>query len=138
MSIKYAVRPCPNPNGIEGTDYFAPRAVKYEDYTMEEMVRDINDATGMSEIDVRGVLYAIHKQIYKQLLNGHTVVLEGIGRISVSLDTKCFSQDAMAASDFNPASFIKGVRVRFRPDAKIMKALRANKSLQKVSSEFYE
>lgn len=53
IAINYAIKRCPNPNGIEGVDYYAPRVIKVDDYTVEELVTDINDATGMSDIDVR-------------------------------------------------------------------------------------
>ena len=60
---------CPNPKGIEGVMYFAPRVVKVDDYTTKELINDINDATGMSDVDVRAVLGALNKQIRKGLLS---------------------------------------------------------------------
>ena len=138
MPINYAIKRCPNPNGIEGTDYFAPRVIKVDDYTMKEIINDINDATGMSDVDVRAVLGALNKQIRKGLLNGRTIVLEDVGRLSVGLKTKCFSQDAMAASDFSPSAMIKGLHINFRPDSHILSELRTNRTLRRVSSEWME
>lgn len=138
MAINYAIKRCPNPNGIEGVDYYAPIVIKVDDYTIEELVTDINDATGMSDIDVRAVLSALGKQIRKGLLSGRTVVLEGVGRVSVGFKTKCFSQDTMAASDFNPAAFVKEVHINFRPNAGILGELRMKKSLRRVASEVME
>lgn len=138
MAINYAIKRCPNPNGIEGTDYFAPRVIKVDDYTMKEIINDINDATGMSDVDVRAVLGALNKQIRKGLLNGRTIVLEDVGRLSVGLKTKCFSQDAMAASDFSPSAMIKGLHINFRPDSHILSELRTNRTLRRVSSEWME
>lgn len=135
MAINYAVKKCPNPNGVEGTEYYAPRVVKVDDYTIDELVTDINDATGMSDVDVRAVLTALGKQIRKGLLSGRVVVMEGVGRISVGLKTKCFSVDTMAASDFNPAYFIKEVHINFRPDVNILKELRMKRTLRRISSE---
>lgn len=138
MAINYAVTKCANPKGIEGVDYFKPRVVKVDDYTIDELVTDINDATGMSDIDVRAVLTALGKQVRKGLLSGRTVVLENLGRISVGMKTRCFSRDAMAASDFSPSAMIKGVHVNFRPDAGILKDLRMKRTLRRVSSEAME
>ena len=135
MAINYAIKRCPNPNGIEGVDYYAPRVIKVDDYTVEELVTDINDATGMSDIDVRAVLSALGKQIRKGLLSGRTVVLEGVGRVSVGLKTKCFTADTMNAEGFTPAAMIKEVHINFRPDAGILGELRMKKSLRRVSSE---
>lgn len=138
MAIRYAVTKCANPNGIEGVDYYAPRVVKVDDYDMKELVDDINNATGMSDIDVRAVLSALNKQITKGLLSGRTIVLEGVGRLSVGIKTKCFSQDAMAASDFSPSAMIKGVHINFRPNKEILDELRMKKSFRRISSEAME
>lgn len=138
MAIRYAVTKCANPMGIEGVDYYAPRVVKVDDYDMKELVDDINNATGMSDIDVRAVLSALNKQITKGLLSGRTIVLEGVGRLSVGIKTKCFSQDAMAASDFSPSAMIKGVHINFRPNKEILDELRMKKSFRRISSEAME
>ena len=138
MAVNYAVTKCSNPNGIEGVDYYVPRVVKVDDYTMERLIEDINDATGMSDIDVRGVLSALGKQIRKALLDGPVVVMEGLGRISVGIKARCFSQDTMAASDFSPSNLIKGVHINFRPDSHLLSDLRTNKTLRRVSSEVME
>lgn len=138
MAINYAVKRCPNPNGIEGVDYFAPRVIKVDDYTTKELINDINDATGMSDVDVRAVLGALHKQIRKGLLNGRTIVLEDVGRISVGMKARCFTSETMAASDFSPSMMIKGVHINFRPDSHLLSELRTNKTLRRVSSEVME
>ncbi len=138
MAINYAIKRCPNPNGIEGTDYFAPRVIKVDDYTMKELINDINDATGMSDVDVRAVLGALNKQIRKGLLNGRTIVLEDVGRLSVGLKAKCFTAETMQAEGFIPSAMIKGVHINFRPDVHILNELRTNKTLRRVSSEVME
>ena len=138
MAINYKISKCKNPNGVEGVDYFVNRAVKVDDYTMERLIEDINDATGMSDIDVRGVLSALNKQIRKSLLDGRTVVLEGVGRLSVGIRSKCFTQEDMDADEFNPSSKIKEVHINFRPAPSIVKELRMKKSLRRVSSEAME
>lgn len=126
MAINYAIKRCPNPNGIEGVDYYAPRVIKVDDYTVEELVTDI---------DVRAVLSALGKQIRKGLLSGRTVVLEGVGRVSVGLKTRCFTAETMNSEGFTPAAMIKEVHINFRPDAGILGELRMKKSLRRVASE---
>ena len=138
MAIRYAVTKCANPNGIEGKNYYAPRVVKVDDYDMKELVDDINNATGMSDIDVRAVLSALNKQITKGLLSGRTIVLEGVGRLSVGIKTKCFPQEAISDEEFSPSAMIKGVHINFRPDVNILKELRMKKSFRRISSEAME
>lgn len=136
--INYAIKKCANPKGIEGVDYFTPRVVKSSDYDMEELVGDINDATGMSDIDVRAVLYALGKQIRKGLLGGRTVVLEGVGRISVGMTAKCFPRETMESEEFVPSSMIKELHVNYRPDVGILRDLRIKRQLKRVSSDAME
>ena len=45
MSIKYTVVKYHNPQGEEDAVYYRPRAIKTDDYTAEQLERDINDAT---------------------------------------------------------------------------------------------
>ena len=136
--INYAIKKCANPKGIEGVDYYTPRVVKTSDYDMEELVGDINDATGMSDIDVHAVLYALGKQIRKGLLNGRTVVLEGVGRISVGMTAKCFPAEALTDKEFVPSQMIKEVHVNYRPDVGILRDLRIKRKLNRISSEAME
>ena len=134
MALVYSIQLCRNPKNPE-VDYFVPRAKKVEDYYMQEIVKDINDATGMSEIDVLGVLYALNKQITKGLLSGRNVVLDGVGRLSVGINAKCFDSQRMASEDFSPSSMIKGVHINFRPDKEILRELRSRKTFRRISSE---
>lgn len=136
MAITYAIKRCPNPRGIEGIDYFAPRVVKVDDYTTKELINDINDATGMSEADVRAVLLALNKQIRKGLLNGRTVVLEDVCRISVGMKTKCFPKEVLNHPEFSPSAMVRGVHINFRPDKQILNELRSKKALRRISSEW--
>ena len=136
MAINYAIKRCPNPKGIEGVDYFAPRVIKVDDYTTKEIINDINDATGMSDADVRAVLLALNKQIRKGLLNGRTVVLEDVGRISVGMKARCFPEEVLSQKDFLPSHMVRGLHINFRPDARILTELRSNRTLRRISSEW--
>ena len=133
--INYAVRSVKNPKGIEGVDYFAGKFVKTSDYTFKEIIEDIDGSTTVTEADAAAVLKALKKFILKGLLAGRRVVLEDIGAFTVSLRGKCYSRDAMTAEDFMPGDKIKGVAVGFRPDAAMLKDLRLNYKLNRISSE---
>ena len=62
-------------------------------------------------------------------------MLDDIGALQISLRGKCYSQDAMSAEDFSPADKIKGIAVNFRPEASMLKDLRLNYKLNRISSE---
>ena len=131
MSVTYAVRKCKNPgkNAVEGVTYYACRSIKLNDYTFEELAEDISFSTTVTKPDAQAVLAVIKPYITKALLAGRAVVLEDLGRFQISLQSKCFSQDAMAASDFSPSAQIKGHRIIFRPEVALKKEIASKLSL---------
>ena len=135
MAITYAVKKVSNPNGIEGTDYFHGRAIKTSDYTFEDLASDINDSTTVTRADAMAVLGSIKPFVTRALLAGQAVVLQDLGRLQVGLKGKCYSQDAMAASDFSPSAMIKGHRIVFRPEVKLKADIARGFSLKRISSE---
>jgi hypothetical protein len=63
------------------------------------------------------------------------VVLNDLGALQISLKGKCFTQADMKEEDFSPSAKIKGINVGFRPDASLIKNLRANYQLKRLSSD---
>lgn len=70
MAITYKVSKCKNPNGIEGVDYYAGRAVKTGEYSFDDLARDINNSTTVTAADAMAVLKAMKSFIIKALLAG--------------------------------------------------------------------
>ena len=133
--ITYAVKKTKNPKGIEGTNYYAGRAIKTGEYTFDDLATDINNSTTVTKADAMAVLASVKPYVIRALLAGQVVVLQDIGRFQVTLRSKCYSQDAMAAEDFSPSSKIKGHRITFRPEAKLKKEVAAGVALKRISSE---
>lgn len=79
-------------------------------------------------------LAGLCKKVYtKALLAGRAVVLEDLGRFQISLQSKCFSEDAMTAEDFVASSKIKGHRIVFRPEVSLKKEIASKLSLVKMA-----
>ena len=137
MSINYKVTRCKNPgkSAVQGVHYFAGRAVKTSDYTFEDLANDINNSTTVTKADALAVLASIKPFITKALLNGQAVVLNDIGRFQISLQGKCYSQDAMAASDFSPSAMITGHKIVFRPEVGLKKSIAGGISLKRIVPE---
>ena len=133
--ITYAVKKTKNPKGIEGTNYYAGRAIKTGEYTFDDLATDINNSTTVTKADAMAVLASVKPYVIRALLAGQVVVLQDIGRFQVTLRSKCYSQDAMAAEDFSPSSKIKGHRITFRPEAKLKKEVAAGVALKRIASE---
>ena len=137
MSVNYKVTKCKNPgkNSVQGVNYFSARAIKTSDYTFEDLANDINNSTTVTKADALAVLASIKPFITKALLAGQAVVLQDIGRFQISVQSKCYSQDAMAASDFSPSAQIKGHRIIFRPEPQLKKSIAAGLSLKRLPSD---
>ena len=138
MPITYQVQKVKNPKGIENVEYFAARAIKSSDYTFDELAEDINNSTTVTQADAFAVLKAMKKYIKQALLAGRRVVLSDLGAMRMSITGRVFTADDLKNKDFIPSSKIKGLSVNFRPEAKLIKELRAEAKLQRVAGEYDE
>ena len=137
MAINYAVKKIRNPKNPD-VDYYHGQAVKTGELTMEKLAKRINNSTTVTQSDCYAVLKSMKDHIIEALTEGQVVALDDLGRFQVSLQGKCYSRDTMAASDFSPASMIKGHRIVFRPDVELKKAVAMDFKLQRISSEAME
>ena len=138
MAVTYKVKKVKNPKGVDGTLYYAAKYVKTSDYTFDELAEDINNSTTITQADAFAVLKAMKKYIRNALLAGRRVVLSDLGALRISLVGRCYPQETMNAEGFLPSSMIKGINVGFRPEAALIKDLRANVQLQRIASEEME
>ena len=138
MAITYAVKKIKNPKGIEGTNYYHGQAIKTGELTMEKLAKRINNSTTVTQSDCYAVLKSMKDHIVEALTEGQVVVLDDLGRFQISLQGKCYSQDAMSAEDFSPSAKITGHRIVFRPEVKLKKEIAMNFSLKRISSEAME
>lgn len=135
MAITYAVKKTKNPNGAQGTEYFHAKTIKSGDYEFEDLIADITESTTCTAADALAVLRSMKRFVTKALLAGQVVVLNDLGRLQVSLQGKCYTQETMAEEGFTPISFIKGHRITFRPEVKLKQAIADGISLKRLSSE---
>ncbi len=133
MAVRFKVIKSPNPGGEKGKTYYRARVIKQDDYTPEAMAEDINDSTSMSQSDVAGVLSALSKQMLKALLEGRAVVLEGIGRLKVGIDSRIITEEQMNAKGFNPIDHINGLHINFVPEKKVKKQLCNKRNLKRIA-----
>ena len=138
--ITYAVKKTKNPgkNAIEGTSYYHAQAIKTGELTMEKLAKRINNSTTITQADCYAVLKSMKDLIIEALTEGQVVVLEDLGRFQVSLQGKCYSQDAMAASDFSPSAMVTGHRIIFRPDPGLKREVAKDFKLKRISSAAME
>ena len=135
MPLNYAIKKVKNPNGIEGTEYFHGQAIKTGELTLEKLAKRINNSTTVTQTDCRAVLLSMKDHIIEALSEGQVVVLDDLGRFQVTLQGKCYPAEAIADKEFAPSTMIKSHRIVFRPDAALKKAVAADFSLKRISSE---
>ena len=137
MSINYKVSRCKNPgkNAVEGTTYYSCKASKVSDYTFKELAQDIAYSTTCTKADALAVLSSIKPFVQNALLSGRRVVLNDLGSFVISVRSKCFSQDAMAASDFSPSAQIRGYHINFRPEVELKKEIAQKITFKRVIPE---
>ena len=135
MPINYAVKKVTNPNGIEGTDYFHAQAIKTGELTLEKLARRINNSTTVTQADCRAVLVSMKDHIIEALTEGQVVVIDDLGRFQITLQGKCYPKEVINAEGFSPSAMIKSHKIVFRPDAALKKAVAADFSLKRISSE---
>ena len=135
MPITYQIVGCTNPKGAEGVDYATNRAVKTGDYDAKQLAEDIQFATPATKAAIVAVLTAAKEFIKTHLLQGQRIVLSEIGALQANVRSKCFAQSVIPADTFDPASYIKSVGIRFRPEADLLRYVRTNRHLKRVPSE---
>jgi predicted histone-like DNA-binding protein len=135
MAITYHVSKVTNPNGAEEVNYYSCKAIKTSDYSFNDLVNDIANATTVTKADALAVLASIKPYIKQALLAGRRVVLNDLGSIVIGLRGKCFTQEDMNEKDFSPSSKIKGHSVRFRLEPELKREIAAGISLKRISSE---
>ena len=134
MPITYAVKKVRNPKNPD-VDFFHGQAIKTGELTMEKLARRINNSTTVTQADCRAVLISMQEHIIEALSEGQVVVLDDLGRFQVTLQGKCYNAERMATEDFSPSAMIKSHKIVFRPDVALKKAVAADFSLKRVSSE---
>ena len=135
MPITYAVKKVKNPNGQDGVNYFHGQAIKTGELSMEKLAKRINNSTTITQADCYAVLKSMKDHIIEALTEGQVVVLDDLGRFQVTLQGKCYPAAAMESEEFSPSAMIKSHKIVFRPAVALKKAVAADFSLKRVSSE---
>ena len=93
------------------------QAIKTGELTLEKLARRINNSTTVTQTDCRAVLLSMKEHIAEALTEGQVVVLDDLGCLQVTLQGKCYPEEAIADKEFVPSSMIKSHKIVFRPDA---------------------
>ncbi len=109
---------------------FLARLYRNQDVTLEQIAKEISDATTISEADTLACLKALEINIAKYILQGQAVKLEYLGSFIPAISAK-----AQESADKVDANTIKRFFCRFYPSAKFKKQLSANAKFQHTDLE---
>jgi len=120
MPIKYNVIEKTQP-GIAGggTKKWYATVANDGELTVDDITKQIEKFSALSEADIRGVIIALENVIQDSLANGKIIRLDKLGSFYPSLS----SSGAATEEEFD-VSFIRGARVNYRPGKRISNALK--------------
>jgi predicted histone-like DNA-binding protein len=130
MAVKYKVQERVEP-GVKGggkRKYYATIVTDGE-VTIDDLVKDIEKFSALSEPDIRGVVIALENVIQDRLANSKIVRLEKLGTLYPSL-----SSEGKDKEEDVDAGCIKKTSVNYRPGDRILQAMK-NAGFKKVSSK---
>lgn len=128
MTIKYCPREKGQPGVVGGgKKKFYATIVTDGEATIDDLVRDIEKFSTLSEPDIRAVIIALENAIEAKLGDGRIVRLECLGSLYPTLSSEGMDK----AEDVNARS-IKELNINYRPSERLKKAIN-NATLVKVS-----
>lgn len=120
MSLDYKVLEKGQPGVVGGGDKkFYAQIVNGKEANIDELVKDIERFSALSEADIRGVIIALENVIQDKLAQGRIVRLEKIGSLYPSISSK----GELKADEVSSAS-IRKVGVNYRAGKRIIKAIK--------------
>ena len=120
MPVKYKVIQRPQP-GVAGggTKKYYASVVNDGEFTIDEMVKEIEKFSALSEPDIRGVIIALENVIQTQLANSKIIRLEKLGSFFPTL-----SSEGETSADEVDNHSVKRLGVNYRPGTRILSAMK--------------
>lgn len=90
--------------------------------TGKQMTKAATENTTVAPIEMEAALELLAKYVPKQIAQGHTVHIPGVGYLRLSFK----SQGVEKIEDFNPAVMIRDAKLVFKPDEALRSAVLEN------------
>lgn len=120
MSLDYKVIEKGQPGVVGGGEKkFYAHVVMGKEATIDEIVKDIEKFSALSESDIRGVVYALENVIQNKLAQSRIVRLEKLGNLYPSIRSR-----GEISADKVTSNTITSVSVNYRPGSRIISALK--------------
>ena len=125
IKIKAIERGQPGVKGGGQKKFYATIVLDGE-VTMDDLVRDIEKFSALSEPDIRGVIVAMENVIQNKLIEGKIVRLERLGSLYPVVSSNGETKEANVTS-----SSVRDIYINYRPGDRLQKTLK-DAQLQKV------
>lgn len=122
MSIKVRLQQSKFKEANRGGKWHA-RTVNTGDVTTQQLAYEIQEETTFTHGEVQGLVTELVDVIARNLRNGHTVVIDGLGRFHLAVESKPVEDP----KDFDLKKNITDVKLKFVPAGK--RSARTNKKL---------
>lgn len=117
IKIKFSEKPQPGVKG-GGIKKFYAHVVTDGETTIDDLVKDIEKFSSLSEPDIRGVISALENVIQNKLSESKIVRLEKLGSLYPSLSSEGVTDPKELTSDL-----VKKVTVNYRPGERLKKTI---------------
>jgi len=114
MSLKFSLAELLNPQKREEPARFYARSQTRETIGLIRLARDIGWGSTLTEGDITHVIVTLIERMFAHLMDGDCVELPGLGKFRYVIS----SEGAISRKAFNE-SYIRKVRVQFKPDARL-------------------
>ena len=98
MAIQFELYKSPNPKDEEDKELYHARVVNFQHIDTDYLAKEIQQATSLTEGDVKAVLESLSHFMGSRLREGERVHLDGIGYFQVKLN----SLDHLAQAESKP------------------------------------
>ena len=139
MAIQFELYKSPARKDEEDKELYHARVVNFQHIDTDYLAKEIQQATSLTEGDVKAVLESLSHFMGSRLREGERVHLDGIGYFRVSLTTT----ERVVAATKRKLTKVKMAGVKFRADQKLKneigtikaKALKANEHSAKLTDK---
>lgn len=119
MPIKYKLIEKSQPGVVNGgTKKWYANVYNDGEVTIDDLVKQIEKFSALSEADIRGVVIALENVMQDELANGKIIRMDKLGSFYPSLS----SEGVVKPEDFTAAN-IKSAKVNYRPGKRILDIL---------------
>lgn len=130
MAISYTILERKNYLSNNQNNHYFLKIVQNDVVNIDQLSKEIEKETSLSEVDVHAVLIALQGKIMQHLENGNVVNLENLGKFSIAAKTIAHqNKEDVSIKD------IKKFQINFMPSAKLKHWLKRDFSLKKQTSK---